>query len=204
MAFVKELGLVENTLIIVVTDHGHPLGEHNTSRKLPWAMYPTLMDCPLFIRHPEGIGAGKRIKEFVQHQDLFSTALSFAGVDPPEKVDGEDLLPLMTGQGGPKREYVTCGLRRYVWVRDERYILISLTDMSYTRLFDLQNDPGNFTNIAPDHPEIVKEMYEKAVEDAGGPLPLFPGLIDYSAGVWFPKPGDPTPGKVDPKVSRNY
>ena len=198
MAFVKELGLLENTLIIVVTDHGHPLGEHKTTRKLPWAMYPTLMDCPLFIRHPEGIGTGKRIKEFVQHQDLFSTALSFAGVDPPEKVDGEDLLPLMTGQGGPKREYVTCGLRRYVWVRDERYVLISLTDMSYTRLFDLQNDPGNFTNIAPDHPEIVKEMYEKAVEDVGGPLPLFPGLMDYSAGVWFPTPGDPTPGKTGP------
>jgi hypothetical protein len=87
-----------------------------------------------------------------------------------------------------------------VWVRDERYVLISLTNKSYVRLFDLKNDPGNFKDVAPDHPEIVKEMYEKAVEDAKGPLPLFPGLMDYSAGIWFPTPGDPTPGKIGPPI----
>ena len=200
MAAVKELGLHKNTLILVVSDHGHPLGEHKTTRKLAWALYPTLMDCPLLIRHPEGIGAGKRVKEFVQHHDLLPTILSYLGVEPPEKIDGEDLLPLMTGQGGPKRDHVTCGFRRYVWVRDKRYVLISLTNKSYVRLFDLKNDPGNFKDVAPDHPEIVKEMYEKAVEDVKGPLPLFPGLMDYSAGIWFPTPGDPTPGKIGPPI----
>ncbi len=198
MAVVKALGLHENSLIIVVSDHGHPIGEHKTTRKLPWAMYPTLMDCPLLIRHPEEIGAGTRINEFVQHQDLFTTMLHFLGIEPPDSVDGEDLLPLMKGTGGPMRRHVTCGLRRYVWVRDERYVLIALTDMSYTQLFDLQMDPDHFTDISADHPEIVKEMYEKAVTDAGGPLPTFPGLTDYSAGVWFSTPGDPTPGKNEP------
>jgi arylsulfatase A-like enzyme len=152
-------------------------------------MYPTLMDCPLPIRHPEGIGAEKRIKDFVQHHDLFTTVLNFAGVEPPEKVDGEDLLPLMTGQGGAKREHVSCGFRRYVWARDERYVFISQSDMSNPQLYDLQKDPGNFTNIASGYPQIVKKMYKKVVEDAGGPLPLFPGLMDFSAGVWFPAPG---------------
>jgi hypothetical protein len=104
----------------------------------------------------------------------------------------------MKGTGGPMRRHVTCGLRRYVWVRDERYVLIALTDMSYTQLFDLQMDSDHFTDISADHPEIVKEMYEKAVADAGGPLPKFPGLTDYSAGVWFTTPGDPTPGKNEP------
>ena len=52
---VKELGLDNNTVIIATSDHGTPLGEHNIIHKLPLAMYPTTMDIPLIIRHPEGV-----------------------------------------------------------------------------------------------------------------------------------------------------
>ncbi len=185
----KALNLHENTLIIIVADHGHPLGEHKVVRKIPWAMYPTLMDIPLLIRHPNGIGAGKRIQAYVQHHDLFTTALNFTGVTAPKPVDGEDLIPLMSGQSGPQRDHVTCGCRRYVWLRDERYVYIAVADGTYPQLFDLRSDPGQFNNMAPDHPDICSKMHEKVLEDAGGPLPDFSGLTDFAAGVFVPPPG---------------
>ena len=152
-------------------------------------MYPSLMYIPLFIRHPDGIGAGKRIKAFVQHHDLFTTALNVTGVAAPKPVDGEDLIPLMTGQGGPQRDHVTCGCRRYVWFRDKRYVYIAVSDGTYPQLFDLQSDPGQFNNIAADRPEICREVHEKVLKDAGGTLPDFTGLTDFAAGVFVPPPG---------------
>jgi len=188
IARVKDLDLYDNTMIIVVSDHGHQLGEHGIIHKIAHAMYYTLMDIPMFIHHPEGIGAGKRIKEFVYHHDIFSTILSLAGIEPPEKVDGEDMWPLVTGEGGPKREYVTCGMEKYVWVRDDRHVYISETDGANPQLFDLEKDPDQFNDIAPDHPDVVKEMLEKAVESGGGPLPRFDYLPSYLASATYSTP----------------
>ena len=111
--------------------------------------------------------------------------LNFAGVEAPEPVDAEDLWPLVTGEGGPKRDYVSCGMEKYVWVKDDRYAYISETDGSDTRLFDLSSDPGNYTNIAADNPAVVKEMHAKAVESGGGSLPVFDYLPSYMASQTF-------------------
>jgi len=182
---VKECGLYDNSMIVVVSDHGHPLGEHGIIHKISYAMYPTLLDIPLMIHHPEGIGNGKRVNEFVYQHDLFATMLNFTGVKAPEKVDAEDIWPLVAGEGGPKRDYVTCGMEKYVWVKDNDYAYISETDGTDPRLFDLKSDPGNFVNIAKDNPTVVKEMYEKAVESGGGPLPVFDYLPSYMASSSF-------------------
>ena len=91
----------------------------------------------------------------------------------------------MTGQGGPKREFVTCGIGRYVWVKDDHYAYISETDGTHPRLFDLKTDPGNFKDIAAENPKICKEMHQKAEADAGGPLPDFSYLTGYSAKAEF-------------------
>ena len=182
---VKALGLYDDSMIVVVSDHGHPLGEHGIIHKIAGAMYPTLLDIVLMIHHPKGIGNGVRVKDFVYQHDLFSTMLSFAGVDLPEKVDGQDIWPLVTGEGGPKRDYVTCGMEKYVWVKDDRYVYISETDGKDPKLFDLASDPGNYVNIAADNPAIVKEMFEKAVESGGGSLPVFDYLPSYMAGQTF-------------------
>ncbi len=182
---VKALGLYEKSMIVVVSDHGHPLGEHGIIHKIAGAMHPTLLDIVLMIHHPQGIGNGLRVKDFVYQHDLFSTMLNFADVDAPDKVDGQDIWPLVTGEGGPKRDYVTCGMEKYVWVKNDRYVYISETDGKYPKLYDLSSDPGNHANIAADSPAIVKEMFEKAVESGGGSLPVFDYLPSYMAGQTF-------------------
>jgi len=182
---VKALGLYEKSMIVVVSDHGHPLGEHGIIHKIAGAMHPTLLDIVLMIHHPQGIGNRLRVKDFVYQHDLFSTMLNFADVDAPDKVDGQDIWPLVTGEGGPKRDYVTCGMEKYVWVKNDRYVYISETDGKYPKLYDLSSDPGNHANIAADSPAIVKEMFEKAVESGGGSLPVFDYLPSYMAGQTF-------------------
>lgn len=188
IAKVKGLDLYDNTLIIVVSDHGHQLGEHGILHKIGHAMYYTLMDIPLLIHHPQGIGGGSQVKDYVYHHDIFATILSLTGIDPPEKVDGDDIWPLVTGSGGPKREYVTCGMEKYVWVRDDRFVYISESDGKNAQLFDLASDPKQTANIAADSPDVVKEMYEKAVQDGGGPLPVFDYLPSYLASANYSTP----------------
>ena len=182
---VNELGLDKNTVIIVTSDHGTPLGEHNIIHKIPLAMYPTLMDIPLMIRHPEGIGAGKRFDDIVYHHDLFMTLLNFADVEPPDPVDSQDIWSIVTGKGGFNRNFATCSFGRYIWLRDDNYVYIAETDGSDPQLFDLQTDPDHFINIAADHPGVCKEMLQKAEADAGGQLPDFSYLAAYPASSSF-------------------
>ena len=182
---VKEMGLDKNTVVIVTSDHGTPLGEHNNIHKIPLAMYPTLMDIPLMIRHPEGIGAGKRINDIVYNHDLFATMLNLAGLESPDRVDAEDIWPLVTEDGGPKRKFATCSFGRYIWVRNDRYAYIAETGGSDPQLFDLVQDPGQYTNIANDHPHVCKELHELVEAEAGGRLPDFSYLAPYPASNTF-------------------
>jgi len=96
---VEELGLYENTMIIFVTDHGEPLGEHGIIKKVkPWP-YEELSHIPLMIRMPDKMGIEKqRLDAFVGIPDLAPTILSLFGVDVPSVMQGKDLLPVIQGE----------------------------------------------------------------------------------------------------------
>ncbi|MFC1999487.1 sulfatase [Chloroflexota bacterium] len=171
MEKVTELGLLENTIIIVTSDHGHLLGEHGVSGKLPAGMYNELVNCVLLIRHPQGIGAGQRSDALVQHQDICTTVLDFMGVRPPYELDGQNLMPILKGEKARVRDYATCGMMLNVWCRTDDHVLICRTTGDEPQLFDMNNDPDQQLNIAADRPEIVKRLYDLILADAkGGPI----------------------------------
>ena len=80
---VRRLGLMDNTLIVWTSDHGHPFGDHGVIKKAPALPYEELAHVPLLVRHPHGLGAGKRFKAFTQPPDLFPTILDLAGLPAP-------------------------------------------------------------------------------------------------------------------------
>lgn len=171
---VRELKLLENTLFILTADHGHQLGEHGVSGKLPAAMYWELMDTPLMIRHPQGIGAGTRSDALVQHQDLFTTIVNFLGMNtPPYDLDGNDLMPILEGKRTRVRDYVTCGYALNVWARDDDYALICRTTGEEAQLFDMRNDPEQRENIAKARPKTVKRLFNLVLKDANN-KPILP------------------------------
>ena len=126
---VKELGFWENSLIILLSDHGEPLGEHGIIRKVrPWP-YEELSRIVLAVHHPEGIGRGRRVETFVQTVDVPPTILDFLGISEGRgsmevslKTQGASLKPLIEGEIEWIRNFAIAGFYRRSWsIRNEEY-----------------------------------------------------------------------------------
>jgi arylsulfatase A-like enzyme len=86
----------EDTALIVATDHGFLLGEHDWWAKNRMPLYEEISHIPLFIHHPDYIGkSGERRNSLTQTIDLMPTFLDFYGVPNPKEVQGKSLLPLL-------------------------------------------------------------------------------------------------------------
>ena len=66
---------------MITSDHGEPFGEHGFIRKCRPECHEDLTHIPWIVRHPDGMGAGKRFRTFVQPPDLMPTVLEVAGFD---------------------------------------------------------------------------------------------------------------------------
>jgi arylsulfatase A-like enzyme len=101
---VQDLGLLDQTVIIVTSDHGIYLGEHGYVGKSiirrrehqPLPLYPEVCHVPLAIRLPGGDGA-RRSTAFVQPVDFMPTILELLDVPLPETVQGRSLVPVLQG-----------------------------------------------------------------------------------------------------------
>ncbi|HET7271471.1 MAG TPA: sulfatase, partial [Rubrobacter sp.] len=82
----ESTGRMDDTLLIVVADHGVALGEHGATGKPYGALWPELTDIPLFIRHPEGKGAGQTTDYFASTHDIAPTILGAVGLLPIQKM----------------------------------------------------------------------------------------------------------------------
>jgi arylsulfatase A-like enzyme len=164
----------EDTLLIVLSDHGVALGEHNATGKPFWALWPELTDIPFFIRHPDGRGAGQTSDYFASTHDVAPTVLGVLGIEPLPAMGGQDLSVLFEGGLPEERSHFTLGYDNYVWTRDARYVMVSRNDGSGARLYDLSTDPNMNEDISGAHPDVVRSMFEGYVlQDAGGPLPRY-------------------------------
>src|SRR5215204_4538620 len=171
-----ELGVMENTMLVVVSDHGHLLGEHGYTGKLPFALYTELTDTVLMVRHPDGKGAGMTTDFFASTHDVAPTILGSLGIKDRENMDGEDLMPLLDGKKTTAlpRDHITQGYGSYICCRDRERVMFCRSDQSEAHLFDAVNDVGQTRDLAEADPETVKRMYEEyAQKDARGKLPNF-------------------------------
>jgi hypothetical protein len=81
---------------------------------------------------------------------------------------------LFEGGKPTPREHFTLGYDEYVWTRDDRYVMVSRNDGSGAMLYDLTTDQSMDRDVAGEHPDVVRRMFEGYVlEDAGGPLPRY-------------------------------
>ncbi len=166
----RELGMLEDTLLIVTSDHGHQLGEHGLTGKLPNGLWYELMDVPLLVRRPDGVGAGTRVEAFAQLHDVPATVLKALGVEQPARLQGVDLLGLAADRIAP-REHVSSGYMYNSWCRDERYVYFVGNDGTDPHLYDMVADPLQERDLAGEEEGAEKEMQKKLLIDAAGPLP---------------------------------
>ena len=171
----NDLGLAENTLLMVLSDHGHALGERGVAGKVPSELYPELIDIPFFIRHPEGKWAGETSDYYASVHDIAPTILGMLGIEPPGPMDGQDLSVVLDDREPELRPHFTLGFHDHVWARDDKYAITSRNDGASSRLYDLEADPEMNRDIAGERPDIVKRMWNNYVlKDAGGePPPIY-------------------------------
>jgi len=150
--FLASRGLLDDTLVVLVGDHGESLGEHGILYRHV-GLHDTTTHVPLMIRWPGRQRSGRRIHGLVQTIDLFPTLLAAAGLKPPA-CDAVDLRTL-TGDGKPGRRAVFAEhagrLGLMVRTPESQYILSQgntrfFADGAY--LYDLRKDPGETVNLA--------------------------------------------------------
>jgi arylsulfatase A-like enzyme len=169
-----ELGLSENTLLVVLADHGVAHGEHGVTGKPPYALWPEVTDIPFFIRHPQGAGAGEVSDYHASTHDVAPTILGFLGIEPQKAMDGQDLSVLLDGGEPEERAHFTLGWHDHVFARDENYAMIARNDGTQALLYDLAVDPNMGRNIAGSNPDVLNRLWNDYVlKDAGGPLPKY-------------------------------
>lgn len=120
-------GLWDDTLLIVNTDHGFLLGEHNYLGKNFWPMHQEIIHLPFFM-HVPGCAAGERRAQLCQTVDIAPTLLDWFGIAAPDDVagamDGRSLLPVAVAADAPApHAYALFGAHgNHVCVTDGDYV----------------------------------------------------------------------------------
>ncbi len=139
-------GKMENTYVILTSDHGLAVGQHGLMGKQN--QYDHSVRMPLIIAGPD-LKAGKKIGEMVYMQSLFATTCDLAGIEMPETVNFGSLKDLMTTQRAKGEEYIFGAYRDLQrMIRSQQYKLIAYPHIQKIQLFDLESDPHETTDLS--------------------------------------------------------
>lgn len=164
LAALDELGLRENTLIVLWGDHGYHLGEHGLWRKN--SLFEESMRAPLILAGPGVAAKGESCPSPVEFVDIYPTVADLAGLTPPENLEGTSLRALLKNPNAPWdrpafsqvdfREVAGRAVRNRRW----RYVEWGENGSQGIELYDQQNDPTEMNNLAAEagHEAIVQEM----------------------------------------------
>ena len=158
----KAAGQYDNTVIILSSDHGDYLGDHDLIGKA--SFYESAIRVPMLARVPWS-ETSAIVDDMVELRDVTATILAFAGVELPNYMDAQP----MPGLGLPKgrgRERIF-GMLTEGWMNfDGRYKLHRYSTGD-EMLFDLENDPTEQRNLAsdPDHAEVLRRLDAELVNE---------------------------------------
>jgi choline-sulfatase len=145
IAKLKELGLYDRTLVIVIGDHGEELREHG--RFLHTQLYDEIARVPFIMSYPPLLASGRRVSVPTSLLDLRATVLEVAGLSEDGGSHGQSLLPVLRGGAPAEKPVVTTGLGEH-GLRDGQWKLIVKAPTQARELYDLAADPGERHNLA--------------------------------------------------------
>jgi len=169
----RELGLAENTILLFMTDNGTSAGMQGAMRGRKGSEYDGGHRVPCFIRWPAGLEPRGDVDHVTAHVDILPTLIDLCGLPTPKgvKFDGTSLAPLLRGEGRwPDRTLFVHSQRidhpqkwRKCAVMTDRWRLVG-----GKQLFDMPADPGQKTDVAEKHPDVVQRLraaYEAWYDD---------------------------------------
>ena len=174
VAAIDQLGELDNTIVVVTSDHGFWYGEHGLSNERRLA-YEEALRIPMMIRYPERISAGLRPSDMVLSIDIAPTMLDLAGVTLPDNLHGMSLVPILEGKNPGWRssflvEYYSDTVFERIFrmgykaVRTNRHKYIQYVDLEgMDELYDLSADPYELRNVIDD-PSYAATLGEMQAE----------------------------------------
>ncbi len=162
-------GYLENAVILFTSDHGEALGEHGHIQK--WTMYDCITRVPMIAWSPGRFPEGRKVNELCQLMDIGTTVLELAGIEQPEWMEAESMLPAMEGNEFDGRPFVIAEHGRDMFlntiefvsmVRTKEWKLVHFLDRDFGQLFDLRSDPAEEINLwdSPNHADKKRELLD--------------------------------------------
>ena len=163
----EEMGIADETLILFGSDNGgDPAGQH---RPLPYRggkrgvnranlQWEGNYRMPIIASFPGTLPAGKSYHGMASTIDFYATAAAVAETPLPEHCEGENLLPLLLGKEKPDPERIlfwnTHGSEIARW---KQWRIVNFREGGW-RLYSIEADPGETTDLAREHPEVLKSL----------------------------------------------
>lgn len=173
LARMRRLGLLDETVVVITSDHGENLGEHGLMGHL-FSLHETILRVPLIVRHPAAFAAGARSQQPINLVDVAPTLLELAGAAPDPTLQGRSFAqePEVPGRASIA-EYINpqldllrrrfpafdCSVydRELRAIRQGRFKLIWSSRGDHA-LHDLSRDPGERENLIESHPEVAGRL----------------------------------------------
>ncbi len=190
MHALKDMGVDKNTIVMFMSDNGpcpwfggiiidwktgfvkEGYSEGMRGGKI-WG-YENAHRVPLFIRWPEGnIGDGKDIDAIAAQIDIMPTLIDLCKLKKPDSLqyDGRSLAPLLQGKiknWADDRTLIVHNQRVEYPVKDKEYQVMTgkwrLVKRDKNELYEIKKDPGERTDVAAEHPDVVKELYQRYLD----------------------------------------
>jgi arylsulfatase A-like enzyme/Flp pilus assembly protein TadD len=150
LAFLRDQGLADGTMVVLTGDHGESLGEHGELTH-GFLTYNSTLWIPLIIRIP-GMRPS-RVDQTVSHVDIFPTVCDALSVSRPGGLEGRSLVPAMAGRKlTPQLVYFECLSpyygRGWAPIRGTLDGRMKFTESPIPELYDLEKDFGEAANLA--------------------------------------------------------
>jgi len=164
LEYLRTLGIEEDTTIIITSDHGENMTEHNFFFDHQGLYEPTI-HIPLIMKLGDRF-TDRRIEALVQHIDIMPTILDILNIKKNIRLEGKSLLPLIKGECNELYTEVVsteCTWRASIAIRTGEWKLIKTIDQGLyekppEELFNLKYDPREENNLYDKEKDIVDEL----------------------------------------------
>lgn len=147
----------DNTIVVLMSDHGFHLGE-----KQHWAkgtLWEEATNCLLMFRVPGITKSNQECMRPVTLLDVYPTLVELAGLPKPQHLDGHSLVPLLENSNAPRSVPALTAYQSHMTVRTDQYRFIRYTDGT-TELYDRAKDPHEWLNQTqnPEYAAIKRRL----------------------------------------------
>jgi len=190
---VGELGIEDDTLIVLTSDHGETLDEHECYYD-HHGLYEGTLRVPLVFKYPGVVPEGWIIDDYVQQKDIMPTILDLIGLETDLTFDGRSLTPFWNGgEREPEPEFYlteSTWMRKHGWRTPEWKLIAALEpDFHYkpaTELYNLIKDPLELANVAESEPDVVQMLTKRMNDHIEKRKKAWntENPVDVAAGIW--------------------